>query len=111
MCAPAQLATGVEDAALRRRGGVGDGAIGGNADRAAERHQIVGDLTRFGRSPVRQAAEAPRRVEGCEHTHVVAAAEELLGKRLDVPVHAALIGPGIWRDKRDAHEGLRVTAG
>jgi len=58
-----------------------------------------------------QAAEAAGRVEGCEHTHVVAAAEELLGKRLDVPVHAALIRPGIWRDKSDAHEGLRVTAG
>ena len=68
-------------------------------------------LAGFRRGAVRRPAEAAGWVEGCEHTHVVAPAEELLGKRLDVPVHAALIGPGIWRDKRDAHEELRVTAG
>ena len=40
---------------------------------------------------MRQLAEPAGGVEGCEHTDVMAAAEELLGKRLDVPVHAALI--------------------
>jgi hypothetical protein len=25
-----------------------------------------------------------------------------------VPVHAALVGPGIWRDETDAHGFLRV---
>jgi hypothetical protein len=29
---------------------------------------------------------------------VVTPAEKLLGERLDVPVHAALVTPGIWRD-------------
>ena len=38
-------------------------------------------------------------------------AEELLGESLDVPVHAALVGPGIWRDETDAHELLRVGHG
>ena len=40
---------------------------------------------------------------------VVATREELLGERLDVPVHAALIAPGIWRDESNAHEALRVV--
>jgi hypothetical protein len=38
------------------------------------------------------------RVKWGEDTDVMATAEELLGKRLNMPVHAALIGPGIWRD-------------
>ena len=52
---------------------------------------------------MQQATNPPRRVEGGEHADVVAATEELLGKRLHVPVHAPLVGPGIWRDESYAH--------
>ena len=53
-------------------------------------------------------AGPPRRVEGSKHTDVVTAAEELLGKRLDVPVHAPPVRPGIWRHEAYAHRELRV---
>ena len=75
-----------------------------DADRAAERHQVVGDLARLGGGPVQHSAEPAGRVEGSEHAHVMAASEELLGERLDVPVHAPLIAPGVWRDEGDSHE-------
>jgi hypothetical protein len=39
----------------------------------------------------------------------MASPEELLGKGLDVPVHAPLVGPGIWRDETDSHRLLRVV--
>jgi hypothetical protein len=38
----------------------------------------------------------------------VASPQELLGECLNVPVHAPLEGPGIWRDKTYAHGRLRV---
>ena len=44
-----------------------------------------------------------RRVPGGEHSDVVSPGYELLRQRLDVPVHASLVGPGIGGDKRDAH--------
>jgi hypothetical protein len=36
------------------------------------------------------------------------ATEKLLGKGLNVPVHAALVTPGIWRDKGNPHEALSL---
>ncbi len=89
----------------REGGEIGDGAVGAEADRAAQRHEVVGDLASLGGRAVQRPAEPVGRVEGSEHTDVVAAAEELLGERLDVPVYAALITPGIWRDKGDSHWG------
>ena len=84
-------------------------AVGAEAHRAPQRDQVVGHLAR---SPAAARCSDPAdpagRVEGGEHADVVAAAEELLGERLDVPVHAALVGPGIWRDESYAHEQLRV---
>jgi hypothetical protein len=47
---------------------------------------------------MKHPAEPVRRVYGSKNSHVMAAAEKLLGEGLNVPVHASLIGPGIWRD-------------
>ena len=57
---------------------------------------------------MQNAADPPRRVYGSEDADIVASPEELLGKSLNVPVHAPLVGPGIWRDETYAHERLRV---
>ena len=73
--------------------------------------EVVGQLARLGGGAVQQPAEPVGRVEGGEHAHVMAAAEELLGQRLDVTVHAPLIGPGIWRDKGDAHRAKVRNSG
>ena len=54
------------------------------------------------------AAEPPGGVYGCEDADVMASPKELLGESLNVPVHAPLIGPGIWRDETYAHGQLRV---
>jgi hypothetical protein len=47
---------------------------------------------------MRHPAEAAGWVQGSEYANAVATAEELFGERLYVPVHAALIAPGVWRD-------------
>ena len=60
---------------------------------------------------MRQTGQPIRRVKGGKHANVMAAAEELLGESLHVSVHAALVGPRIWRDKGNPHECLRVTTG
>jgi hypothetical protein len=38
----------------------------------------------------------------------MASPQKLLGERLDVPVYAPLVRPGIWRDETYAHGRLRV---
>ncbi len=93
-----QLATRGDDAARREGGEVGDRAIGREPRSAAHRDQIVGHLAGLRGRAVKRPAEPIWGIEGGEHTHVVTATEKLLGKRLDVPVHAALVAPGIWRD-------------
>ena len=104
-----QLAARGDHAAGREGREVGDRAVGGEARRAPERDQVVGDLARLRRGTVQGPAEAAGRIEWREHANVMAAAEELLRKRLHVPVHAALVGPGIWRDECNSHEPLRVV--
>jgi hypothetical protein len=52
---------------------------------------------------VQDATRSPGRVDGGKDTDIVAATEKLIGQRLNVPVHAALVGPGIWRNETDAH--------
>jgi hypothetical protein len=91
------------------RGEVGDRAVGGEAHGAPERLQVFGQLTRLRRSTMEHAAEPVRGVEGSQDTYVMASAEELLGESLNVPIHAPLVGPGIWRDKSDPHESHRVV--
>ena len=93
-----------EDAAGREGREVGDGAVGAEADGAPQRRQVVGQLTLFGGGPVQHPTDPAGRIEGGEHADVVATAEELLGESFDVPVHAPLVGPGIWRDETYAHE-------
>jgi hypothetical protein len=102
--AAAKLAPRGEDAAGREGSEVGDRAVGGEARRAAQRHEVVGRPPLLRRRPVKRPAEPVGRVEGSENANVMAAAEELLGKRLHMPVHAALVAPGIWRDESDSHE-------
>ncbi len=106
--AVAELPARRQDAAGQRGREVGDGAVGADPDRAPERGEVIRQLPRFGRRPVQGTAEPIRRIEGSEDTHVVAPAEKLLGKRLNVPVHAPLVGPGIWRDESYAHALPRV---
>jgi hypothetical protein len=105
----AQLASRGTNTARRKRREVGDCAVRRNADRATERKQVVRCLAKLRLGPVQPAAEPPWWVEGRKHTDVMATTEELLGERLNVPVYAALVGPGIWRDERDSHELERVV--
>jgi hypothetical protein len=101
-------APGRDDTAQRERRQVGDRAVGAEARRAAERDQVLGQLAPFGLRPVQDAADLPRGIDGSEDADIVATTEELLGKSLNVPVHAALVGPGIWRDETYAHGRSRV---
>ena len=73
----------------------------------AERDEVVGGLPELGVGAVQASADGVRRIPGGEHANVVSSGDELLRKRLDVPVDASLIRPGIGRDKRYAH-GARV---
>jgi hypothetical protein len=58
---------------------------------------------------VQDATEPIGRVDRREHADVVAPPEELLRERLDVPVDAAWIAPGVWRDESYTHEATRVV--
>ena len=69
-----------------------------------ERHQVVGQLPELAaRRRGAASAEAVRRVPGSEHADLVPSVDQLLGERLDVPVDASLVRPGIGGDERDAH--------
>ena len=57
----------------------------------------------LGRATVKRPGEAVGRIPGGKHAKLVAAVDQLLGERLDVPVHAPRVGPGIGRDYGDAH--------
>ncbi len=103
-----QLLANAGNAAGGRRREIGDGSVGGDPDRATERDQVIGQLARLRRRSVQRPAEPVGRIDGGEHADVVATSEELLGERLDVPVHAALVAPGIWRDKGYSHEALSL---
>jgi len=109
VAAVAQLPARRNDTPGREGGQIGDRAIGGEAGGAAERDQVIGDLAPLRLGTVKRPAKAPGRVERSKHANVMAATEELLGKRLHVPVHAALVGPGIWRNERNSHESARVV--
>ena len=76
---------------------------------APERDQPVGLLAVLGGGAVQAARELVGRVPGREHANVVSTRQELLGERLDVPVHAPLVGPGVGRDEGYAHR-VRVPA-
>ena len=106
---PARSSRRSRDRALREADEVGDGAVRADADGAAERHEVVGSVAELGRGAVQAAADGVRRVPGGEHANVVASGDELLRQRLDVPVHAPLVGPGIGRNQGDAH-AMRVPA-
>ena len=54
---------------------------------------------------VKAAAEGAGRVPRGEHAYVVTTRQELLRKRLNVPVDAPLVGPGVGRYQSDAHSG------
>ena len=101
----AKLATHRGDCPGGRRQ-VGDGAVRAEADRAAERDQVVGARPLRGRRAVQHAAEAVRRVPRGEHSHVVTAGQELVCERLDVAVHAPFVGPGIRRHEGDPHQPI-----
>ncbi len=99
----AQLAAHARDGA-RPVGEVGDGAVGGPAERASQPDEIGGRLDGLRAHAV---VKAPREgvvgVPGREHAGLVAGRGELGGERLDVASDAAGVGPRVRRDECDAH--------
>ena len=83
---------------------IAHGSVDSKAHRAPQRRQVIRQIPRFRRRSVQDPADPARRVIGGKHANVVATAEELLSKRLHMPIHAPLIRPGIWRDESYAHE-------
>ena len=83
-------------------------AVGLEADRAAQRDQVVG-----GRQRLRPRAAMQDRCDpivdgsyGASTRTSCPSAMKLLGEGLDVPRHAARIGPRIRRNQRDPHDRL-----
>ena len=71
-----------------------DRAIGLEADRAAERHEVLGGRQRLRTgTAVHHRGEGVGRIERSEHAHVVPVCDEALGERLDVPGHTPGVGP------------------
>ena len=102
----AELATRRNDPAGGEWREVGDRTVGREPGGPAERHQVVGEVIRFRRRrTMEHPADPVRGVDGGENTNVVAPPEKLLGECLHVPVHASLVGPGIWRDESNSHGG------
>ena len=56
-----------------------------------------------GMRSVKRPAEPVGRIPGSHHPELVPPAQELRGKRLDMPVHPSRIGPGVRRDYGDTH--------
>ncbi len=101
----AQLPAQREDPARADRE-VGDRAVRRDAHRAPERDEAFGRLTALRRrAPVQAARQRVVGVEGRQHAHVVAEAPQLSRERLDMPRHAARVGPRVRRDERDSHAG------
>ena len=111
VAALADLAASGGDATGREGGEVGDGAVR-DPHRATERDQVEPGVSRGSAAALCSTRlSLVRRVERSQHADAVATIEELFGKRLDVPVHAALVCPGIWRNEGNAHGSVKVTAG
>ena len=83
---------------------VGDRAVGGDPDRAAQRHEVLGWLTPLRARP---AVQAPReRVVGIERREdvgLVSLCSQLSRQRLDVARDAARVGPGVRRNQSNPH--------
>ena len=95
------------DRSLGEGGEVGDGAIRPDPHGPPERNEVIGSLPELGVGAVQASADCVWRVPGSEHADMLSSGDELLRKRLDVPVDPSLVGPGIGGDKRYAH-GARV---
>ena len=103
VAAPAQLATQGRGR-VRRVREVGDGAVGRPAERGPERDQPVRALARLrARTTMQHRRAAGVVVEGGEHADVVPGRVQLGGQGLDVPGHAARVGPGVRGDQGDPH--------
>ena len=88
-------------------GDVRDRAVGREADRPPERHEVVGQLAlRRARAAVQAPRQAIVRIDRREHAHVVAGGQVVLGERLDVARHSPRIRPRIRRHQRDPHRGI-----
>ena len=82
---------------------VRNGSVGIDADGAAHRDQIVGNISVFGRGTVKHLREAIWWIERRNNTYVVASRDVLLGERLDVTIDAALVSPRIRCYEGDPH--------
>ena len=83
------------DRALGEDREVGDRAVCPDPEGSAEWDEVVGSLPQLGVGAVQAAADGVRRIPGGEDPNVISPGDELLRQRLNVPVHAPLIGPGI----------------
>ena len=65
--------------------------------------QVLRQLAQLRRATMKRPGDAAGRVDGGEHAKLVAAGDQLRGERVDVPVHAPRICPGVGRDYGYAH--------
>ena len=74
-----------------------------HAEGPPQRDQVVRGLPNLGMGAVQASADRVGRVPRSQDTNVISPGDELLRQRLDMPVYASLISPGIGRHKRNAH--------
>ena len=103
VAAVAQLAAQGEHR-LRRECHVGDGAVGGHADGASERDEVL--AARSAAAGARRGAAVAKRVIGVERrqdARFVPAGDELRCERLYVARDATWVRPRVRRQERDPH--------
>ena len=85
-------------------GDVGDRPVGREADRPAERDEVVGQRAlRRARAAMQAQRQAIVRVDRRQHAHLMTRSQVLLGQRLDVARHSPWVRPRIRRYQRDPH--------
>ena len=92
-------------------GDVRDRAVGREADRAPQRHEVVGQRAlRRARSAVQAQRETVVRIDRRQDADLVPGSEVLLGERLDVARHSPRVRPRIRRHQRDPHRWHPIPA-
>ena len=92
-------------------GDVRDRAVGREADRAAQRDEVLGQRAlRRARSTVQAQRETVVRIDRRQDADLVPGGEVLLGERLDVARHSPWVRPRIRRHQRDPHRWHPICA-
>ena len=76
-----------------------------NPGGASQRHEVVGEIDRFRRGTVKHPADPVGGVDGSKNSHMMAAAEKLLGKGLNV----LFTPPGMTRNMARLGRSARAT--